>query len=77
MLRFVSPVEGVAEKTLSRRDLMAPKPDETDEIETEELPDDEDQFLEELGMAADGSRMQPSDDAWNGRPWDPDGKHLE
>jgi hypothetical protein len=57
---------------------MAPKPDESEiEEDTVDLPDEEDQFMESLGMAADGSRMQPSDDAWNGRPWDPDGLHLD
>jgi hypothetical protein len=57
---------------------MSPKPDDQEiEEDTVELPDEEDAFLESLGMAADGSRMQPSDDAWNGRPWDPDGLHLD
>lgn len=57
---------------------MAPKVDDLEvEEDTVELPDEEDAFLESLGMAADGSRMQPSDDACNGRPWDPDGLHLD
>lgn len=38
----------------------------------DDLPSDEDMFLEELGVGGDGSAMTPSDDAWDGRPWDPD-----
>lgn len=64
---------------------MAPKvgyseelgPDEDLDLDDDELPDDEDEFLEEMGMAADGSRMQVGDVALNGRMWDPDGGHLD
>lgn len=37
-----------------------------------DFPDEEDLFLEENGMGADGKPMMLSDAAWNGEPWDPD-----
>lgn len=37
-----------------------------------DLPTDEDAFLEDLGVGGDGSAMTPSDEAWDGKPWDPD-----
>jgi hypothetical protein len=54
---------------------MAPKPGDDDEaeIDTVELPDKEDEFLMSLGMAPNGERMQPTDDDFTGKPWDPDG----
>lgn len=55
---------------------MTPKqntPAETADELPYELDYDEEMIeLEELGIAADGSRMQIGDTAWNGEPWDPD-----
>jgi hypothetical protein len=48
---------------------MAPKVDDTDD---DDLPDEEELFLEEMGLGADGTRMQLGDPDYTGRPWEPD-----
>jgi hypothetical protein len=51
---------------------MAPKPDDLDELDGDDLPDEEEEFLEQMGLGADGTRMQLGDTDLTGRPWEPD-----
>lgn len=48
---------------------MAPKVEVLDE---DDLPDEEEVFLEEMGLGADGTRMQLGDTDYTGRLWEPD-----
>lgn len=41
-------------------------------IPEEDIPDEEERFLEDMGLAADGTRMQTGDLSWDGSPWYPD-----
>lgn len=52
---------------------MIPKPDDDTDADTgDELPDEEELFLEQMGLGADGTRMQLGDLDHTGRPWEPD-----
>jgi len=47
------------------------RPDPADD-EDFVIPDEEDIFLEEMGLGSDGEPITLADPAWNGLPYEPD-----